>query len=118
MADMRSGSGESRRRDPRSRDASDRHVAQAEFPATQPGSAADASQLTAPALSRRERQCVYWMAMGKHDGETALILDISAHTVREYIDSAKVKLGAQTRPELSLRALACGLLAPDRCLML
>ena len=72
----------------------------------------------APALSRRERQCVYWMSMGKHDGETALILGISAHTVREYIDSAKVKLGAQTRPELSLKALACGLLVPDRGMML
>ncbi len=66
-----------------------------------------------PPMSRRERQCLYWMAMGKHDGETAIILGISTHTVREYLDSAKVKLGVETRPELSLRALACGLLVPD-----
>lgn len=70
-----------------------------------------------PALSRRERQCIYWMCMGKHDAETAVILGISAHTVRGYLDSAKVKLGVETRPELSLEALACGLLVPDRGMM-
>jgi DNA-binding CsgD family transcriptional regulator len=70
-----------------------------------------------PRLSRRELQCLFWMAMGKHDGETGIILGISIHTVREYLDSAKVKLGVETRPELSLRALACGLLVPDRGMM-
>ena len=70
-----------------------------------------------PPLSRRERQCLFWMSMGKHDGETAIILGISAHTVREYLDSAKAKLGVETRPELGLRALACGLLVPDRGMM-
>jgi DNA-binding CsgD family transcriptional regulator len=67
-----------------------------------------------PNFSRRERQCLYWMSMGKHDADTAKILGISAHTVRGYLDTAKVKLGVETRPELSLRALASGLLVPDR----
>jgi DNA-binding CsgD family transcriptional regulator len=71
----------------------------------------------APALTDREGQCVYWMSVGKRDRETGSILGISAGTVREYIDSAKIKLGAETRPELSLRALACGLLVPDRCMI-
>ncbi len=54
------------------------------------------------------------MSVGKHDVETGRILGISAHTVRGYIDSIKVKLGVETRPELSIRAQASGLLVPDR----
>ena len=68
-------------------------------------------------LSPRQGQCVYWMAMGKHDGETAIILGISIHTVREYIESAKAKIGAETRVELGLKALAYGLLVPDLAMM-
>lgn len=71
----------------------------------------------AMALSRREQQCIYWMCMGKHDIETAKILGISVHTVRGYLESAKLKLGAETRPELGLKALASGLLVPDRGMM-
>ena len=70
-----------------------------------------------PPLSRRERQCVFWMAMGKYDGETAIILGISLNTVREYLLSAKAKLGVETRAQMALRALACGLLVPDRGMM-
>jgi DNA-binding CsgD family transcriptional regulator len=66
-----------------------------------------------PELGRRERQCTYWMAMGKHDNETAAILKISINTVRGYLDSAKLKLGAQSRPELTLKALVYGVLVPD-----
>ncbi len=71
-----------------------------------------------PALSRRERQCLYWMCMGKHDIDIAEILGISSHTVRGYLNSAKVKLDAETRPELSLKALAYGVLVPDRGMLL
>jgi DNA-binding CsgD family transcriptional regulator len=71
-----------------------------------------------PALSRRERQCLYWMCVGKHDGETARILGISSHTVRGYLNAVRGKLGVETRPELSLRALAYGLLVPDQGLMI
>jgi len=70
-----------------------------------------------PPLTRRERQCVYWMCVGKRDWETAKILGISTHTVRDYLDSAKIKLDAETRAELSLKALACGLLVPDGGMM-
>ena len=70
-----------------------------------------------PPLTKRERQCVFWMAHGKHDGETAIILGISLNTVREYLLSAKTKLGVQTRPEMALKALACGYLVPDRGMM-
>jgi DNA-binding CsgD family transcriptional regulator len=70
-----------------------------------------------PALTRRERQCLYWMSVGKHDGDTAKILGLSAHTVRGHLDAVRGKLGVETRPELSLRALAYGLLVPDQGLM-
>jgi DNA-binding CsgD family transcriptional regulator len=67
-----------------------------------------------PALSKRERQCLFWMCMGKHDVDTAKILGISAHTVRGYLDAIRLKLGVETRPELSIKALVSGLLVPDR----
>ena len=67
-----------------------------------------------PALTKRELQCLYWVCVGKHDVETGKILGISANTVRGYIDSTKVKLGVETRAELSIRAQASGLLVPDR----
>ena len=70
-----------------------------------------------PPLTKRERQCVYWMAQGKYDGETAIILGISLNTVREYLFSAKVKLGVETRPQMALKALVCGYLVPDRGMM-
>lgn len=71
----------------------------------------------APALSRRERQCVYYMCMGKHDAETAHLLGISIHTARGYLDSAKAKLGCDSRPEMSLKALSYGMLVPDHGMM-
>jgi len=71
-----------------------------------------------PPLSRREKECVHWMCQGKHDGETALILGISAHTVRDYIDSAKMKFAVESRPELVRKALTYGLLATDGGLLL
>jgi DNA-binding CsgD family transcriptional regulator len=68
-------------------------------------------------LGRRELQCVYWTAMGKHDPEIAVILDISPLTVRAYLDAAREKLGVTTRPELIRKALTLGLLLPDRAMM-
>jgi DNA-binding CsgD family transcriptional regulator len=69
--------------------------------------------VAAPALSRRELQCVFWMSVGKTDAETGAILGISALTVKGYVETAKRKLGVSSRPALSLRALALGLLLPD-----
>ena len=71
----------------------------------------------AKSLTRRELQSLYWMSMGKHDPEIALILQISPLTVRDYIDGAKQKLGVQTRPELARKAMTIGLLLPDRAMM-
>jgi DNA-binding CsgD family transcriptional regulator len=45
-------------------------------------------------LSPRERECLLWIAEGKTYWETAIILGLSEHTVRCYLESARHKLGA------------------------
>lgn len=70
----------------------------------------------AEALSRREMQCVYWTAMGKHDQEIAIILGLSPLTVRQYVDSARVKLNVTTRPELIRKAVMLGILMPEKAM--
>ena len=69
-------------------------------------------------LTPREQQCLHWMSQGLHDKQTAKTLGISPHTVREHIESAKQKLGVETRGQMTLKALAWGLLVPDLGLMI
>ena len=45
-------------------------------------------------LSPRERECLLWAGEGKTAWETAVILGLSEHTVRCYLESARHKLGA------------------------
>lgn len=45
-------------------------------------------------ISPRERECLRWIAEGKTYWETAMILGLSEHTVRCYLESARHKLGA------------------------
>lgn len=61
-------------------------------------------------LSRREMECCYWLSRGKSGSEVAKILNLSAHTVRQYLDSAVQKLGAANRGEMLLRAATLGLI--------
>jgi DNA-binding CsgD family transcriptional regulator len=51
------------------------------------------------ALSTRELECLRWIARGASDVVIAEQLGLSAHTVKDYIDSARVKLGATTRAQ-------------------
>lgn len=46
------------------------------------------------ALSPRERECLQWVAEGKTYWECSVILGLSEHTVRCYLESARHKLGA------------------------
>jgi len=48
-------------------------------------------------LSKRESECLRWVAEGKTDGEAGKILGISPRTVRFHINNAKDKLGVATR---------------------
>ncbi len=45
------------------------------------------------ALSPRERECLQWVAEGKTYWECAMILGLSEHTVRCYLESVRHKLG-------------------------
>lgn len=48
-------------------------------------------------LTRRESECLHWVAGGKTDFEVGKILEISPRTVRFHITNAKTKLGVATR---------------------
>ena len=75
---------------------------------------APAAPPTVPAeLTRRERQCVYWLANGKFAHEIADLLNLSPHTVRQHIESARAKLQVATGAELVRKALTLGILLPD-----
>ena len=62
-------------------------------------------------LSRREEQCTFWAAEGKRANEIAGILGLSVHTIRQYLDSAILKLKARNRGEMLLRAATLGLIS-------
>lgn len=47
-------------------------------------------------LSRREVQCLHWLAAGKTFAEAAIILSISERTLRFHVGNAKEKLGVAT----------------------
>lgn len=49
-----------------------------------------------PSLAPREIECLYWTAKGKDCASVAGILNISEHTVRDYLKSARHKLGCHT----------------------
>lgn len=48
-------------------------------------------------LTRRERDCLAFVAEGKTDWDISVILGLSSTTVRFHIDNARRKLGAVTR---------------------
>ena len=57
-------------------------------------------------LTARELECLRWVALGWHDRTIAARLKISGLTVKDYVDSARRKLNAETRAH----AVAHGLL--------
>jgi DNA-binding CsgD family transcriptional regulator len=62
-------------------------------------------------LSAREVEVLHWKALGKDATEIATILDISPHTVRDYIKSARFKLDCVTSAQAVSKAVKLGLLA-------
>ncbi len=62
-------------------------------------------------LSPRERECLLWVAEGKTYWETAMILGLSEHTVRCYLESARHKLGAANNTHAVNKAGRASLLA-------
>lgn len=61
-------------------------------------------------LGNRERQCLDWTAQGKTSFEISKILDLSEHTVNNYIVSATRKLSASNRAHAIAKALRLDLI--------
>jgi len=64
-----------------------------------------------PHLSAREVECLQWTALGKDAGEIADILQLSSHTVRDYLKSARFKLDSVTSAQAVTKAVKIGLVA-------
>lgn len=63
-----------------------------------------------PHLSPRELECLQWTSEGKTVWECGLILGLSPHTVRCYMESARHKLGATSNTHAVSIALKAGIL--------
>lgn len=61
-------------------------------------------------ITRREAQCLSWVAQGKTDWEIAVILAIAPRTVGAHLDNVRAKLGAATRAQAVVEAWRHGLL--------
>lgn len=63
-----------------------------------------------PHLSARELDCLFWSSEGKEAGDIAGILQISPHTARDYLKSARFKLDCVTSTQAVSKAVKLGLL--------
>lgn len=61
-------------------------------------------------LSKRENECLRWAAVGKTDGEIAVILSRSCATIRFHIHNAAMKLNAVNRSQAVFKAGQLGYL--------
>ncbi len=63
-----------------------------------------------PHLSPRELECLRWTGLGKEAGDIAALLNISTHTTRDYLKSARHKLDCVTSAQAVAKAVKLGLL--------
>lgn len=61
-------------------------------------------------LTRRQLQCLAWVAAGKSAGDIGAILSLSPRTVEDHLAAAARALGVRTRVQAVVRAQALGLL--------
>jgi len=57
-------------------------------------------------ITSREKECIYWIAMGKTDNEIAQLMSIGKWTVVAHIKSAKYKLGCSNRASTVAKAIS------------
>lgn len=74
------------------------------------GATSDASLASDVKLSPREAECLRWFAEGVSMPDIAVMLDISARSVRSYIDEATRKLGAANNRQAGTIATRMGLI--------
>lgn len=65
-----------------------------------------------PQLSSREIECLHWTALGKDSIDIAVLLQLSEHTTRAYIKSARHKLGGGSITFTIARAMQLRLINP------
>lgn len=65
-----------------------------------------------PQLGPREKECLYWSALGKTNDEIAEILGLSMHTTQRYLMSARHKLGAASTTSATALAIQLRLINP------
>lgn len=63
-------------------------------------------------LSKREVECLKWVAIGKTDNEIATIISRSRATVRFHIHNASIKLDAVNRSQTVFKATQLGYISP------
>jgi DNA-binding CsgD family transcriptional regulator len=61
-------------------------------------------------LTDREREVLTWAAQGKTSDETSVIIGRSRKTVEAHITTAMMKLGASTKTQAAIQAVALGLI--------
>lgn len=61
-------------------------------------------------LTPREKECLQWVAAGKTDWEISSILSIAERTVHTHVESAKTKLGVNTRVQAVVKAFLTNLI--------
>jgi len=64
-------------------------------------------------LSKRERDCLMWAAVGKTASEIAEILPISERTVLYHLANARQKLGAANSRQAISKAVSLGIIAAN-----
>lgn len=64
-----------------------------------------------PDVSSREREILAWLASGKSNAEIALILGISAGTVKRHLENIYAKLGVEGRHAAVVRAMTLGVIS-------
>ena len=69
-----------------------------------------ASDVPAPVLTDRQRDCVLWAARGKSDWEISRILGVGQETVIRHLKQARERYGVSKRTSLAIRALFDGTL--------
>jgi len=66
-----------------------------------------------PRLSRRKLECLRYLALGKTDGEIAIILGLSEPTIRTYMTMLRRDFDVVSRTQLAVTALRLGLISFD-----
>jgi DNA-binding CsgD family transcriptional regulator len=66
----------------------------------------DAPPTETHGLTAREAEILQWVARGKTNDEIAVLLVVSAHTVRKHLENIYGKLGVHTRTAAVARASA------------